>query len=466
MTGLPGIRLAPELRDGPREALVIATAIYQDPDFHQLRASADDADELAGVLGDPNIGAFTVTSVVNGDDRQIRRTADVFLSSRGTGDLVVVYLSCHGLLDRRGRLYFAATDTLKTQLGSTGIPSVWLLDQLDECRARRQVLILDCCFSGAFAHGMKGPADLDLERRLSGQGRSRAVLTASRAAEYSFEGQALTDAAVRGSVFTAGLVEGLRTGAADADGDGYISLDEAYDYAYGYVTSRGASQTPQRWLSGYEGTIVLARSPAGIANGPALSPEDLAASRDSRFPPVRTGAVNALGEAQAEPGTRVQATQPERAKIFLCYRREDTKGFARGIYQSLAGKYGQEQVFRDIDSTPAGVRFSTWIESRVGQCSVMIVLIGNAWSSAKDQHGQRRLDLPKDWVRHEIETALKRGIPIIPVRVEGAPIPSEDELPPSIADLTGFQSAEVTDSRWDFDVGLLIQAIDSLIASY
>lgn len=94
----------------------------------------------------------------------------------------------------------------------------------------------------------------------------------------------------------------------------------------------------------------------------------------------------------------------------------------------------------------------------------MIVLIGNAWSSAKDPRGQRRLDLPKDWVPQEIEAAIRRDIPIIPVRVQGAPMPSEDELPPSITELTGFQSAEVTDSRWDYDLGLLIQAIDDLIA--
>jgi hypothetical protein len=156
------------------------------------------------------------------------------------------------------------------------------------------------------------------------------------------------------------------------------------------------------------------------------------------------------------------ATAP---KIFLCYRREDTQGFARGIYESLVGKYGREHVFRDIDSTPAGVRYSTWIESRVGQCSVMIVLIGAAWSSVKDRAGQRRLDLPKDWVRQEIEAALRREIPIIPVCIQGAPMPSEDELPPSITDLRSFQSAEVTDSRWDFDISVLIHDIDSLIAS-
>jgi hypothetical protein len=93
----------------------------------------------------------------------------------------------------------------------------------------------------------------------------------------------------------------------------------------------------------------------------------------------------------------------------------------------------------------------------------MVVLIGDVWLSAKDHTGQRRLDSPKDWVRLEIETALRRDIPIIPVLVQGAPMPSEDELPASISDLTGFQSAEITDSRWGFDMGLLIQAIDSLI---
>jgi hypothetical protein len=179
----------------------------------------------------------------------------------------------------------------------------------------------------------------------------------------------------------------------------------------------------------------------------------------------REAVAAAASVTKAREERETQAPQLHQPKIFLCYRHEDTQGFARGIYESLASKYGRERVYRDIDSTPAGVRYATWIESRVSLCSVMIVLIGNTWSSAKDPTGQRRLDLPKDWVRHEIEAALRRDIPIIPVRVQGAPMPSENELPSSIADLTGFQSAEVTDSRWDYDVGLLIQAIDNLFTS-
>jgi prophage antirepressor-like protein len=295
MPGSLGTQLAPDLLPGPRVALIIATASYQDPGLSQLRATADDAQILARVLGDPLIGAFDVTLVIDADERQVRRAVDVFLSGRSTGDVVLVYLSCHGILDRRNRLYFAAADTARDQLSSTGIPAVWLLELLEECRARQQIVVLDCCFSGAFTKGSKGDGDLDLERRLAGTGRGRAVLTASRSGEYSFTGDALPGVAVSGSVFTAGLVEGLRTGDADANRDGYVSVDEAYDFAYRYVLSSGAAQTPQRWLSGGEGAIVLARSPTGIAIGPVTPLGDLDDALKSRYPMIRIGAVHELG---------------------------------------------------------------------------------------------------------------------------------------------------------------------------
>ena len=311
MTGSPGTRPAPDLPPGPRAALVVATASYQDPELSQLRATADDAQLLTEVLGDPRIGGFAVTSIVDADERRVRRAIDVFLSGCSRGDLVLIYLSCHGVLDRRNRLYLAAADTVKDQLGSTGIPAAWLVEQLEECRARQQVVILDCCFSGAFAIGSKGDGELDLERRLAGNARGRAVLTASRSGEYSFTGDALSGAAVSGSVFTAGLVEGLRTGAADAGGDGYVSVDEAYDFAYRHVLSLGAGQTPQRWLSGGEGAIVLARSVAGIAITAAALPGELADALESRYPAIRIGAVHELGSwlAGEDPGLALTARQ-------------------------------------------------------------------------------------------------------------------------------------------------------------
>jgi DNA-binding beta-propeller fold protein YncE len=282
---------------GPRLALVVATAAYAaDPGLRQLRAPARDAADLARVLADPGIGGFTVTTVIDQPAQQIRLAVEDFLDGRGTGDLLLVYLSCHGLLDARRRLYFAATDTRKDRLGATGVEAAWILDQLEHCRARRQVLILDSCFSGAFAHGAKGEDGLGLGDRFLGPGRGRVVLTASTATEYSFEGDPTDAAAPAGSVFTAALVRGLRTGAADTDHDGHVSVDDAYAYVFDQVQAAGAAQTPQRWLYGAEGRILLARSPAGPAIIPAPLPESLRAGLDSPHPGIRIGAVTELGE--------------------------------------------------------------------------------------------------------------------------------------------------------------------------
>lgn len=250
---------------GPRSALIIATSEYADGSLARLRSPARDGRELAGVLGDPGIGGFDVTTLSDPTAQELRICLADFLAGRKPAELLLVYLSCHGVLDRRNRLYFAATDTRKDLLAATGVESGWLLEQLDDCRARSQILILDCCFSGAFARGAKGAGGdggLDLGRRLDSPGRGRVVLTASRAHEYSFEGEPLPDAGVpKPSVFTAGLVHGLRTGEADRDGDGLISVEDAYEHAYAHVQAHGSGQTPQRWLFGAEGRIWLARSP-------------------------------------------------------------------------------------------------------------------------------------------------------------------------------------------------------------
>src|SRR6266516_6417056 len=275
----------PDPPSGARLALVVATSTYTDPGLRQLRAPARDADDLAEVLADPGIGGFAVTTIIDQSAHQIRLAIEDFLADRGTGDLLLVYLSCHGLLDARRRLYFAATDTRKDRLGSTGVEAAWVLDQLEHCRARRQVLILDSCFSGAFAHGTKGEADLGLRDRFLGQGRGRVVLTASTATEYSFEGDP-TNAAITpaGSVFTAALVRGLRTGEADGDHDGHVSADDAYAYVFDQVQAAGAAQTPQRWVYGAEGKILLARSPAVPPIIPAPLPDSLRAGLDSPHP--------------------------------------------------------------------------------------------------------------------------------------------------------------------------------------
>jgi uncharacterized caspase-like protein len=310
MPGSPATVLAPDPPPGDRLALVVATSTYTEPGLRRLRAPAEDAADLAQVLADPGIGGFTVTTVIDQSAQQIRLAVEDFLADRGTGDLLLVYLSCHGKLDAYRRLYFAAADTRLDRLGSTGVESAWVLDQLEHCRARRQVLILDCCFSGAFAHGAKGEADLSLQDRFQGQGRGRVVLTASAATEYSFEDEPTDAASPAGSVFTTALVQGLRTGAADTDHDGHVSVDDAYGYVFDQVQAAGAAQTPQRWLYGAEGSIWLARNPAA----PVIIPAPINLARGLRIPwpawrstewrSAQTGSCSPPPTATREPDRR------------------------------------------------------------------------------------------------------------------------------------------------------------------
>jgi uncharacterized caspase-like protein len=161
MTGSPGTLPAADVPPGRRLALVIATTRYADTSLRQLRAPARDASDLRDLLADPHIGGFTVTSVVDSTAQGVRLAVEEFVTGREPGDLLLVYLSCHGLVDLRRRLYFSATDTLKDRLASTGVEAEWLLDQLEDCRARQQVVILDCCFSGAFAKGAKAKVEAE-----------------------------------------------------------------------------------------------------------------------------------------------------------------------------------------------------------------------------------------------------------------------------------------------------------------
>src|SRR5512142_386744 len=131
---------------GGRRALVVATATCTDPGLSTLRSPAQDADDMANVLADPAIGRYLVTKVIDKPASEVREQIEDFLAESGRDDLVVVYLSCHGLLDQQECLYFATSNTRKNRLGSTSVEAAWLLGQRERCQARRQVLILDCCF--------------------------------------------------------------------------------------------------------------------------------------------------------------------------------------------------------------------------------------------------------------------------------------------------------------------------------
>src|SRR5688572_9361721 len=276
-------------------ALIIGNNKYNDPKLAQLKTPAADSTALAKVLDDKTIGSFDeVTPLVNQTETRIRRAISTFLTNKKPDDLVLLYFSGHGILDDRGRLYLALKDTQVDLLKATSIPSSFVADEMDSCRSKRQILVLDCCHSGAFGRGTKGEQKAVTETTFEGSGFGRVVLTASDSTQYAFEGDQVIKQTEL-SLFTHFLLEGLKTGEADTNNDGHISLDEWYDYTYGKVISETPRQVPHKWSYNQQGDMIIAKNPY-VKKKVVELPYELVQALESQFVSIRESGVTELGK--------------------------------------------------------------------------------------------------------------------------------------------------------------------------
>jgi TIR domain len=148
-------------------------------------------------------------------------------------------------------------------------------------------------------------------------------------------------------------------------------------------------------------------------------------------------------------------------KIFISYRREDAGANVLGISQYLEHQFGPKNVFIDVDMR-AGAYFPTVLKQRLAKSKVMLVLIGPEWINAAHQDGGRRLDKPDDWVRLEIAQALKRNMPIIPVRVGNTFLPNREHLPSDIRGLLDHQAVSVTLAGFRHEMASLTRDIRAI----
>ncbi len=284
---------------GQRKALIIANDTYEQEALRDLLAPAADAEALGRVLGDPQIGDFAVQVVHNEPAHVIEaQIEEVFVESR-PDDVLLLHFSGHGLKSESGELFFAASNTRPNRLGSTAVSADFVQRCMRDSRSRSVILLLDCCYGGAFAQGVKVRAAGDVNvldsfpQGRSGGGRGRAVITASSAMEFAFEGDQLGDDQYRRpSVFTTALVEGLATGEADRDEDGWVSLDELYDYVFDKVREQNPHQTPSRQFE-LEGELYLARSRRQRIRTAPIPPDLRTALADPNMY-TRLGAVSEL----------------------------------------------------------------------------------------------------------------------------------------------------------------------------
>jgi len=205
-------------------------------------------------------------------------------------------------------LYFAATDTDLDYLDSSAISAEFVNRQMGRSRSGRKILLLDCCYSGAFAPslGARAGKGVDLKERF---GQGQVVLTASSSMEYAFEGNALTGTG-NPSFFTSAVVQGLQSGDADGDGDGEVSMSELFNYVTDEVRRFTSKQNPLMWNYGLRGEIMIAhRARKPVTERPSGPPQ----------PPLVGTSVNLARWVHTDPSEESQPVGVLAMEAALAY---------------------------------------------------------------------------------------------------------------------------------------------------
>ena len=324
-------------------ALLIGVSEYE-PGLTPLPAATKDVEAMQQVLENPDIGGFDEVKVlVNPPRQEMEEAIEMLFDDRQKDDLLLLFFSGHGIKDEEGRLYFAARNTRKNLLQSTTVSAKVVHQVMKNSRSKREVVILDCCFSGAFGKELsaKGDGFVDIKNQLGGEGR--AVLTSSSSTQYSFELQGADT-----STYTRYIVEGLKTGAADRDEDGSISVDELHEYAKSKVQEATPGMKPEIYAvkEGYK--IQLAKAP--------IDDPKLKYRREVEYW-VRDGEIDNIGRIALDKRQRDLGLQPDEAatieadvlKPYQDYK-ENLQEYQKAFLQTIKGK------FRVSDKTRAELK--------------------------------------------------------------------------------------------------------------
>lgn len=280
-----------------RRALILVNESFEDR-LPPLRSPVADGQALADVLRAPDIGAYDVTLVPDPECREAKIALERFMRAAEPDATVLLALSSHGISDR-GFHYVPADGDPNFPL-ATCLSGDFIRYLMDDCVARRQVLLIDCCHSGGIvgdggAAKSLGAGGVDVA---SLEGEGRAILASSRADQRSFE--IPTESGNSTSSFTRAVVEGLRTGDADEDRDGVVMLSELYRFVTRRVHASGNPQTPTLSTRGVAGDIPIASVPLRRQRVSTI-PEDLVDALANPYQRIRMAAITEIGRLVLSP---------------------------------------------------------------------------------------------------------------------------------------------------------------------
>lgn len=252
------------MAESNRYALIIGNSQYRDETLRQLVAPELDAEALAIILGNPDIGGFKIKTLLDQESQSLREAIEEFFLDAKRGDTLLLYYSGHGILDDfSGELHLATINTRRKRLSSTSVPAEYVRRMVWRSPADRKILILDSCYSGAFTGDVlaKGEQSIATSKQLGGEARGTVILTASTALQYAFEGTTIKELS-KGtqSLFTRFLVQGLRAGEAARGDTPFISVNDLFYYIADQMRQVGSSQTPEMTGIGQQGNIIIAKS--------------------------------------------------------------------------------------------------------------------------------------------------------------------------------------------------------------
>ncbi|WP_179228522.1 caspase, EACC1-associated type [Leptolyngbya ohadii] len=302
-------------------ALLIGVSEYGEG-LARLPGTQGDLQLMQRVLENSQVCGFDQVQVLSNPDRTEMESAieTLLTENRSADDLILLYFAGHGVRDDNGTLYFATSITETNSEGrirtSKAVPASAVQGYMSRSRSRRQILILDCCFSGAFANDMTArkaeviPVDVNLQ--LGGEGR--AVLTSSTHFAYEKDGT---------GIYTRYLVEGLETGAADRNGDGQITVDELHEYAREKVREAAPSMQPEIYAAREGYKIFIARA---LQDDPRLTYrkefDELAKRRQGSLSPANQRQLNHRRQELGLTHEEAQQIAKEVLQPYREYRKE------------------------------------------------------------------------------------------------------------------------------------------------
>ncbi len=247
-----------------RLVLLIGNTQFDDKNFTELVTPKNDIEDFAMVL--ERYGDFEIVDkLLNASIQTVKMAIEDFYKKAQRGDLTLLYYSGHGQKVRSDQLFLIVKDTISDRLLSTGLPEAFVQEAMGVSFSQHKIVILDCCFSGAFIKGHKSGAEQLAFEKLKGE--ATAVLASSSRTQHSFEETG------RHSLFTHYLIDGIRTGEADEDLNGWISVEELFEYAAKGVKNTRPDQTPMMEMNTRNTKLYIARNTQKPTQGLSTRPD-------------------------------------------------------------------------------------------------------------------------------------------------------------------------------------------------